>query len=494
MMILRDLLRLVGIDAKSGTDVAVGALRVDSRKVKAGDVFMAYPGAAFDGRHFIDEALDKGAAAVLTEPGGVASGNRPLIEVPGLSGKVAELFDAWYGFPARDLQCVAVTGTNGKTTTALLSASILQAAGRKPMYFGTIHYDIGGEILPASLTTPGPEEFYALLRKGVDKGCDAVVMEVSSHSLHQNRIAGMAFDRALFTNLTQDHLDYHADMESYFQAKSLLFSRHLRAGGQAVINLDSTYGARLVKEMGLSSVTFTQTPAETADIRLLDSSLSLEGTRFRVAAPGGEAEFSSCLVGRINLENLLGAVSLGFSLGMATETIAEGIRNVTVPGRNEILKLKNGAFAVIDYAHTPDALERVLRSLKPLTPGRLVCLFGCGGDRDRGKRPQMGRIAEDNADITAVTSDNPRTEDPDTIIREILSGMQKPEAAVVVSDRKAAISRCLAMLGAGDCLLIAGKGHEDYQIIGKERRHFSDREQVIGWMAETLSTGVSDGT
>ncbi len=493
LMNLRELLRLAGSEHSSAGETTFAALRTDSRKVGAGDVFLAYPGTATDGRKYIDSALAQGAVAVLSEPGGETKPGRPVYEIPGLKDKAARLFDAWHGFPTRDLLCIAVTGTNGKTTTALLVASILKADGRKPMYFGTIHYDIGGEILPAALTTPGPEEFFSLLRMGRDRGCDALVMEVSSHSLHQNRIAGLAFTKAVFTNLTQDHLDYHPDMEAYFQSKRLLFANYLRADGQAVINVDSPYGARLAQEAAWPSVTFSQSSDKSAEVRLIDSQLSLEGTHFRIATAAGEFDFRSALVGRINLENLTGAVTLGYSLGLSADTIADGIRDVTVPGRNEIVDLGNGAFAVIDYAHTPDALKRVLQSLKALTPGRLVCMFGCGGDRDRGKRSQMGRIAEEIADVAVITSDNPRTEAAGAIIQDILGGLERPDAAIFEEDRKAAIHLSLNLLVSGDCLLIAGKGHEDYQIIGATRYRFSDREQVMKWVEKRMAKGTAHG-
>ncbi|MEO7426237.1 MAG: UDP-N-acetylmuramoyl-L-alanyl-D-glutamate--2,6-diaminopimelate ligase, partial [Fibrobacteria bacterium] len=315
-------------------------------------------------------------------------------------------------------------------------------------------------------------------------------MEVSSHALSQDRIRGVFFARAIFTNLTRDHMDYHRDFEDYYQAKKRLFTSYLRPGGIAVLNLDSEQGARLNRELACGKMTFSRSDA-TADVVLTGSDLDLNGTRFQVSFRGVPFGFASKLVGAINLENLLAAVALGFSLGLEAETIGQGIRNVTVTGRNQVFPLPGSGFAVVDYAHTPDALERVLLSLRPLTRGDLVCLFGCGGDRDRTKRPIMGGIAAEWADRAFLTSDNPRTEDPQAILAEVAAGIGDKSKVVIVPDRREAIRRALSSLGPDDCLLIAGKGHEDYQIIGKEKRHFSDQEEITEWVAGAAAAGGS---
>ena len=507
MMRLADLLREAGASVPLRSNPEISGVKVDSRQVKPGDLFLALKGAKDDGSRYAGDAVARGAAAVISEGdapvgSGSASATAELVHVPGLRSLVGPLFDAWHRHPAWDMLSVGVTGTNGKSTITKLTAALFKAAGRKPVSLGTISYEVGDETLPSELTTPGPDAFFAMLAHGRDKGCDALAMEVSSHALSQDRVRGVDFDRAIFTNLTRDHMDYHKDFEDYYQAKKRLFTEYLRPDGMAILNADSAYGARLAAELACPRLTFSRgagdvsspagastaaapaggaSVATLADVTLTDSSMSLSGTEFEVAYKGAAHRFKSRLVGRINLENLLAVVTLGFSLGFEAETIARGIAEVQVAGRNQVFALPGGAFAVVDYAHTPDALERVLASLRPLTAGRLVCLFGCGGDRDRTKRPIMGGIAVKHADRVFLTSDNPRTEDPRAILDEILAGMEPKGKVLVEADRRAAIRQALGSLGAGDCLLVAGKGHEDYQILGREKRHFSDQEEISAW-------------
>jgi UDP-N-acetylmuramoyl-L-alanyl-D-glutamate--2,6-diaminopimelate ligase len=488
LMRLYRLLSEAGVTLRVPYEIEVGGVCLDSRKVRPGDLFLALRGAQDDGSKYVGDALSKGAAAVLTE--GMAFGAEPdeaVIPFPGLRARVGNIFDAWHGHPARELLAVGVTGTNGKSTITKLAASLLKAAGRKVISLGTISYEIDGEAMPSDLTTPGPDAFFKMLRQGVDQGCDALAMEASSHALSQDRIRGVTFARAIFTNLTRDHMDYHKDFEDYFEAKKKLFTEYLQPDGVAILNLDSPYGAQLVRELPCRKLTFTRedVPATRgADVKLADSRMSLSGTELAVAYKGATHRFQSRLIGKINLENLLAVVTLGFSLDLDPAVISRGIADVTVPGRNQVFGLPQGAFAVVDYAHTPDALERVLASLRPLTAGRLACLFGCGGDRDRTKRPIMGSIAVELADKVFLTSDNPRTEDAGAILQEILAGMKDRSRVEVEADRRQAIAEALGSLGAGDCLLVAGKGHEDYQIIGKEKRHFSDQEEILAWMGK----------
>jgi UDP-N-acetylmuramoyl-L-alanyl-D-glutamate--2,6-diaminopimelate ligase len=478
------LLRAAGVPVPAGlADAQVSGLTADSRAVKPGDAFLALRGARHDGASFAAEAVERGAAALLveTEGNGYEAGTEgavPALRGPGLRALSGPLFDAWHGFPSRTMDFYGVTGTNGKSTTVLLMSSVLRAAGRKVVSLGTIRYQVGDEILGSSLTTPSTEAFYGLLARGAAAGCDAVAMEVSSHALAQDRVRGVLFSRALFTNLTQDHLDFHADFEDYFAAKKKLFTEYLAADGVGVINLDAPYGRRLLDEWTGSRLTFSREPG--ADIHVVGKRLSLEGTVLRIATPDEELTVESPLIGDLNVENLLAAAAFGVSLGLSSDTIARGISGVTVPGRNEIMALRSGAIAVVDYAHTPDALERVLGSLRSLTPGKLRVVFGCGGDRDRGKRPLMGAIAERLADEVIVTNDNPRTEDPDTILAEVVAGMTGRNA-IKVPDRREAIGAGLKGLGKGDCLLVAGKGHEDYQILGTEKVRFSDQEEIAAW-------------
>jgi UDP-N-acetylmuramoyl-L-alanyl-D-glutamate--2,6-diaminopimelate ligase len=506
-------MREAGLGLMANTDPEITGVRIDSRKVEKGNLFLALKGAHDDGSRYVSDVVARGAAAVLSEGNShpaLEGATEPhpgaeIIPCPGLRSHVGDLFNAWYGRPADGMDTVAVTGTNGKSTITKLTAGILKASGRKVISLGTISYDIDGEALPSDLTTPGPDEFFRMLREGADKQCTALSMEVSSHALSQDRVRGVLFARAIFTNLTRDHMDYHRDFEDYYQAKKRLFTSYLRPGGIAILNVDSPQGARLDKELSCEKLTFSRGAAQlaavsgsahatgssaaaavpagaSADVVLEKSALTLDGTEFEVSFKGKKYAFRSKLVGIINLENLLAAVTLGFSMGFDAGTIAKGIGDVTVNGRNQVFALPSKAFAVVDYAHTPDALERVLISLRPLAKGKLVCLFGCGGDRDRTKRPIMGGIAVERADRAFLTSDNPRTENPDAILAEVASGMQDKTKATIVPDRREAIRQALGSLNAGDCLLIAGKGHEDYQIIGKEKRHFSDQEEIQAWI------------
>jgi UDP-N-acetylmuramoyl-L-alanyl-D-glutamate--2,6-diaminopimelate ligase len=518
-MRLAELLRAAGMDLPSSRNPEIAGVRIDSRKVGKGDLFLALKGAHDDGSRYVADAIARGAAAVLSE-----GNSHPALEgapephpgaeilpAPGLRAKVGDLFNAWYGRPAEGMDTVAVTGTNGKSTTTKLAASILRAAGRKTITLGTIDYEIDGKSLSSDLTTPGPDLFFDLLRQGADQGCTALAMETSSHALSQDRVKGVLFSRAIFTNLTRDHMDYHRDFEDYYQAKKRLFTHYLRSDGVSILNLDSPQGLRLAEEIRGAKLTFSRgahaleatADAEAvsagrppkarprADLELKASTLTLSGTAFEVAFKGAPFRFESKLIGALNLENLLAAVAFGFSMGFDAQTIGKGIRDVTVPGRAQVFALPSGGFAVVDYAHTPDALERILISLRPLTPGKLVCLFGCGGDRDRTKRPIMGGIAVARADRAVLTSDNPRTEDPQAILAEVAAGMNDRSKAAIIADRREAIRAALASLGKDDCLLVAGKGHEDYQIIGKEKRHFSDREEILAWAAEQGKGGAA---
>ncbi len=484
---LNGLLAAAGLPAPAAfAGLRVGGLTADSRAVRPGDAFIALRGARLDGGAFAADAVARGAVAVLLETDDASAGEGlgvPVLRVPRLRPFTGPLFDAWHGHPSRVMEFHGVTGTNGKSTTVLLMSSILRAAGRKVASLGTIRYQIADEVLESTLTTPSTESFYAMLAKGAQAGCDAVAMEVSSHALAQDRVGGVRFRRAVFTNLTQDHLDFHADFEDYFAAKKRLFTEFLAADGMGVVNLDAPYGVRLLAEWDGPRFTFSRGETEEgreADLTVAEKALSLSGTRLKLRSGSTAFEVESPLIGDINVENLLAAAAFGLSLGLPADVVARGIAGVTVPGRNEVIRLSGGGVAVVDYAHTPDALERVLRSLRQLTPGKLRVVFGCGGDRDRGKRPLMGGIAERLADEVIVTSDNPRTEDPEAIMAGILAGMSGKRARAI-ADRREAIREGAKGLAAGDCLLVAGKGHEDYQIVGTEKRRFSDREEVAAW-------------
>lgn len=487
---LSELLSQAGIRVVLPKDPAIASVAIDSRKVKPGCLFLALQGAKEDGFAYVEQAVAAGAAAVLYEgqPREIPSHwGVPALNLPALRPIAAPMMHALHDYPGRNLFNVGVTGTNGKTTITRLTSALLGAAGYKPIRLGTIDYAFGDEVMPSPLTTPDADIFFDLLSRGLKAGCTALAMEVSSHALSQDRIRGIVFQRAIFTNLTQDHLDFHADFEDYFAAKRRLFTAdYLAPDGIAVLNADSPYGLRLKRELAEKHaggvLTFTR-EKQGADLTLESAELKLGGSLLRMRHQGRDLSLSSALVGAINVENLLAATAFGLSLGLSGQAIDEAISKVTVPGRNELFPLPNGAYAVVDYAHTPDALERVLASLRPLTTGKLICVFGCGGDRDKGKRPLMGGIAARLADLTVVTSDNPRTENPQAILDGIVAGISDRDRARVIADRREAIALGLKAAQAGDCVLIAGKGHEDYQILGTTKHPFSDQGEVRAFAA-----------
>ena len=484
-MLASELFKKTGLDADQAPDVEVADIQLDSRKVEANTLFLAMKGTSTDGARYIPEAVRRGASLVLTDVP-QKSPQSFVIYIEDLRMKASILLNAFYHNPVEKLLSIGVTGTNGKTTVVRLVTSIFEQSGRRVISLGTIDNRLGGETTPSRLTTPDQVELMDLIRRGVRKGCDVLVMEVSSHALDQDRVSAIPFNRALFTNLTRDHLDYHSGFEDYYKAKKKLFTRFMHGEGMAVINADSDYGKRLMSELNGPVMSFSRMnrkeSAPDTDLTLERSDLSLKKTELTINYRNDEHTFKSNLLGSINLENLLAAVTLGFSLDIAPADISRGIRHVQVPGRNEVFYLPGGAMAIVDYAHTPDALERVLASIRPAVDGKVGCVFGCGGDRDRSKRPEMGKIAQKLSDFAIITNDNPRFEDPEVIIGDILSGMINPDKAEIFPDRATAIRECLDRLQPGDCGIIAGKGHEDYQINGAERSHFSDQEQIEQWM------------
>jgi UDP-N-acetylmuramoyl-L-alanyl-D-glutamate--2,6-diaminopimelate ligase len=385
----------------------------------------------------------------------------------------------FYGQPSQHLKLIGVTGTNGKTTTTYVCKAILESDGKPTGLIGTVAYVIGSEQVSASHTTPGALELQSLLKRMVQAGLQAAVMEVSSHALALDRAAGCRFDAAVFTNLTQDHLDFHNNMEDYFQAKLRLFTG-LAPAGRAIINLDDQYGERV--RAATVAPAWTYAIDRPADIRAEGVRISLEGVQFTVRTPFGSTVIRSALVGRHNVYNILGAIGVGLHQGVPLATIAAGVSSLAnVPGRFERVRTDQSFTVVVDYAHTDDALYRLLTTAQTVKTGRIITVFGCGGDRDRGKRPKMGRVAALYSDITVVTSDNPRTEEPMAIIREVEPGVQaglkeKGSGRVLIEpDRRKAIKIAVNEARPGDLILIAGKGHEDYQIIGTTKHPFDDR-------------------
>jgi len=461
----------------------VSGLAYDSRKVAPGDLFVAIPGLKQDGRRFVDDALARGAAAVVLE-GADALEGRPTgrVLVPSSRAALARLADAYFGHPSASLIVVGITGTNGKTTTSYMVDALLRARGLETGLIGTVEYRIGAERVAAGQTTPEALELQGLMRRMLDAGVAALAMEVSSHALALSRIDGTEFDVAVFTNLTQDHLDFHVTMEAYGQAKRRLFEL-VAAGAKparsAVVNADDPAGLSMVAGLPLRTVTYAIRGR--ADVRPARWSSGGEGIRMSVRTPVGHVEIASSLVGEHNVMNLLAATGVGVALGMAPTDIAVALATVTsVPGRFERVEAGQPFLLVVDYAHTPDALERTLETARKLvgSGGRLGVVFGCGGDRDRGKRPLMGAIGARLCDRVWITSDNPRSEQPEAIITEIVAGIPGGLAVdrhETISDRKAAIRSALAWARAGDVVVIAGKGHETYQIVGTDVLPFDDR-------------------
>jgi UDP-N-acetylmuramoyl-L-alanyl-D-glutamate--2,6-diaminopimelate ligase len=475
-MELRDLLAGAAVDEIAGDAATeITKLAYDSRAVEPGTLFFAYPGATVDGHGYAQAAVDAGAAAVVCE--------RPLeLDPPVPQARVADGRAAmahaavrFYDDPTAELRVAGITGTNGKTTTAFLLRAILEHAGVQTGLLGTVKRVVGGIEEQVERTTPEAIDLQATFRRMVELGDRACAMEVSSHALTLRRVDGIRFAVAAFTNLTQDHLDFHADMEDYFLAKRRLFAATM--ADRAVINVDDSYGDRLAAEF--DPLTYSAAGAEGADLRAVETTYDATGSRFRLLAPGGEALVELPLPGQFNVANALCAIgcatSVGIELAIAVEALARVER---VPGRFEPVDAGQPFAVIVDYAHTPDSLENVLAAARPLTEGRLICVFGAGGDRDRDKRPLMGEIASRLADIAFVTSDNPRNEDPAAIIEEIRAGMGEGTAeAEFEVDRRVAIAAAFAVAREGDTVVIAGKGHEQGQEFERGRKiPFDDRD------------------
>jgi UDP-N-acetylmuramoyl-L-alanyl-D-glutamate--2,6-diaminopimelate ligase len=461
-------------------DVAITGIELDSRKVSAGDLFLAMSGELHDGRHFIEQAVANGAAAVVAEApaaGFVEAIPVPLIEIPDLRHEAGEIASRFYARPSRDLHMVGVTGTNGKTTTSQLMAQLGRRLGKSCGVIGTLGSSLDGAVTRASNTTPDPVSLQAQLARWRDAGVSTVSMEVSSHALVQGRVSGVEFETAVFTNLSQDHLDYHGTMEAYGRAKMQLFS--IEGLHHAVVNLDDAFSTQLLAMIpdGVRVITYSVAGNTDADVAFDSVRFHTGGVVASLRTPWGSGECSSPLRGEFNLSNLAAGISAVLLAGEDFENLLAAVAKLqSVAGRMQLIPNEAGLQVVVDYAHTPDALEQVLRALRPHVEGRLLTVFGCGGDRDRGKRSLMGRLACELSDLVVVTSDNPRSENPQAILRDIESGCTGDFKLIV--DRAEAIAAALAEAASGDCVLVAGKGHEDYQIIDGERRHFSDEQQV----------------
>jgi UDP-N-acetylmuramoyl-L-alanyl-D-glutamate--2,6-diaminopimelate ligase len=483
---LRELLSEVDVIAvHGGLEVPVSGLALDSRAVRPGDVFFALGGAHREGTAYAGAALRAGASAVVV-PRGAAIPEAPRVEVADPRLALAQAAARFHGHPSRALTVVAVTGTNGKTTTTWMLESIFRAAGRASGVIGTTGYRIGAESRPAPFTTPEAPQLQALLREMVERGLQAVAIEISSHALVQRRPYGLECDVVVFTNLTQDHLDYHGTMEAYLDAKLMLFDGRNGPSakrGAAVVNRDDPSGPRVIAAAtrgGFEVWTIGETPGGPA--RAGGRRVTIErveplasGLRVALEVDGARSAFSIPLFGRFNASNAAAACAAGRSLGIPMEQIARGLETMpVVPGRLERVEAGQPFAVLVDYAHTPDALVRALAAAREHAPGRVLLVFGCGGDRDRAKRPIMGRVAAEGADRAWVTNDNPRSEDPRAIAASILAGAPAGRLGLEL-DRRAAIAAALAEAGRGDAVLIAGKGHETTQTIGDRVLPFDDR-------------------
>lgn len=467
---------------RSGAVVDVTSVEYDSRRVGPGSLFVAMQGETTDGNRYIAKAIPQGAIAVVTDSPSAFNGltlNHPAIAAVQVShgrDALALIAANFFGHPERQLALSGVTGTNGKTTTAFLLDAMLNGVGRKTVLVGTIEYHVAGALRPSPHTTPESRDLLELFREGVDAGATEAVMEVSSHALAQGRVYGLPFDVAIFTNLTRDHLDYHRDMAAYFAAKRRLFTDLLPPDGTAIINLDSAEGRELAASCHASGqrvIGFGR--ARRADIRLVEALPDASGQRIVVDAAGLRRTLHLPLLGEFQAMNALAAVGLAAATGVNVAAALEALPTLEgAPGRMaRVAQHPNGAPVIVDYAHTPDALETVLAALRPHCRGRLIVAFGCGGDRDPGKRPMMGEIAARRADIVIVTDDNPRSEDAASIRRAILAACP---GAREIGDRAHAIAEALALLESGDLLLLAGKGHESGQIVGSTVLPFDDAE------------------
>lgn len=490
--------KLPGCKLHGDASVEISGVTCDSRAVKAGALFFALRGVTSDGHRYISAALESGASAVVLEDASFAPAGHPWVQVPEGRQAMAQMAAEFYGQPTAALPLIGITGTNGKTTTTYLIEAIMNAAGMPAAVLGTISYRFGSMAIEASHTTPESTELQAAFRKLADAGAKGFVMEVSSHALEQRRVDGCCFDVGVFSNLTRDHLDYHKTMESYLAAKKRLFAELLRPDAvkpvrRAVINMDDACGAELAAAAVCPVISYAASHA--ADVYAKDCTLTVDGISGTLVTPKGQTVFVSRLLGRFNLYNILAAAAAAVALDIPLDAIKKGIEgHARVPGRMERVENDKDIAVLVDYAHTGDALENVLSTVREVAAGRIITVFGCGGDRDPGKRPIMGRIAAEMSDLAIVTSDNPRTEQPLVIMEQIHEGikllglqMYNPEELqsgfgqkgyAMVENRRDAIRLAVQAARPGDVVMLAGKGHEDYQIIGTVKHHFDDREEA----------------
>jgi UDP-N-acetylmuramyl-tripeptide synthetase len=474
-------------------DVVVSDVTHDSRQAREGSLFAAIKGETADGHRFIPDVMRRGAAGVISEYDPPAEFTGAWLKVAEVRHALAVAASRVNGDPSHQIDLIGITGTNGKTTTTYLCFALAEAAGQNPAMLTTVEYRIGERSEEAIRTTPEASDTNRFLRRAVDAGCTMAAMEASSQAIDLHRCDGLRFKVAVFTNLTRDHLDYHKTMENYFDAKKRLFDGRLgEKPGASVINIDDEWGQKLVDELRARGDRVLTTALDrAADLTATDIDVSLiRGTSFTLKTPRGERQITSPLVGRPHVYNMLTATGVALELGYSLDAVEKGLSKcVGAPGRFERVPHDGDFAVVVDYAHTDDALLNTLETARDLTPGRIITVFGCGGDRDRSKRAPMGRVAAENSDVVIVTSDNPRNEDPLVIIQAIEVGLKEHDTPYkVVPDRREAINRAVSVAKPGDVVIIAGKGHETYQIVGENKYHFDDREIA----ADALAARAAD--
>jgi len=486
---------LEGIDHSltGPVDRAIRGIEYDSRKIREGCIFVALPGEHADGKDFIQQAIDRGATVIVANERRPASGVTYVVVKDPLA-VLSDISARFYCHPDRKLYLVGITGTNGKTTISYFLESMFRKAGRRPGVIGTVNYRYGSQVIAAPNTTPQSSDIYRIFHAMTASSCDSAIMEVSSHALSLGRVSGLEFDCAIFTNLTQDHLDFHQTMDAYFESKAKLFSG-LGPGEKskpkfAIINRDDPWGRKLIARVSGATV-LTYGLNEKADISAQHIRAGSKGSEFVLVTPHGRRKINIPHLGQHNIYNALAAAGAAFGAGIAFNMVSESLQQAPMaPGRLEKVDAGQSFTVVVDYAHTPDALQNVITALRALKPARLITIFGCGGDRDRAKRPLMGQVAAELSDYVFVTSDNPRSEDPQRIALDIEVGIRRRhlDNYQVILERQQAIASAISMAQKGDIILIAGKGHENYQIIGDNKIHFNDVEIAAKYLRQHYHT------
>lgn len=486
-------LLLNGLEAEilSGSRLKeVSGVVCDSRQTREGSLFVALHGTEKDGMQYVEDAVARGASVIVSDkPRRINGGVTFVLVKDDIRSVLARLSARFHNTPAEKLKVIGITGTNGKTTTAFVTKRILSEEGLNPGIIGTVEYNIGSRIIPASRTTPDAPMLQSMMAQMIGAGCKSVVMEVSSHALDQNRTGEIDFDVGVFTNLTRDHLDYHKNTDHYFAAKKKLFTQlgSMKKKAAAVINIDDEYGRKIIEDKSLKCDIISYGTTSLADVRISDLTLSHEGSRFVLSTPWGTQDIGTNLLGRFNVFNITASIAASVMLGVNFTKACELMKKLpVVPGRLEEIRTGRSFQVFVDYAHTDDALEKVLITLKEITRGRLITVFGCGGNRDKTKRPVMGSVASRLSDFSYVTSDNPRKEEPMAIIEQIVKGFGNNSNYEVCADRKDAMTKAILSARDGDIVLIAGKGHENFQEFANTTVSFDDRQVASEILADMV--------